>query len=74
MHFLEASLRQLEIATIQIAKIYIHSLELLWLFMLQYYPEHSEKFKKKILLEYSQECINQMKALGLESKGLTNLL
>lgn len=71
MHFLEASIRQLETATIQVAKIYIHSLGLLWLFMLQYYPDHSEKYLNEILVKYSQACIDQVRALGLKSQGLT---
>jgi len=71
MHFLEASIRQLETATIQVAKIYIQSLGLLWLFMLQYYPNHSEKYLNEILVKYSQACIDQVKALGLKSQGLT---
>lgn len=70
-HFLEASLNQLEIATIQVAKIYIRSLELLWLFILQYYPDHSEKFLNEIFIKYTQECIDQVRALGLRSQGLT---
>lgn len=71
MRFIESSLSQLEVATIQVAKIYIRSLEFLWLFMLQYYPKHSDKFLNETMLKYSKECIDQVRALGLSSQGLT---
>jgi hypothetical protein len=71
LHHVNVSLEQLEIAVIQVAKIYIRSLEFLWLFMLHYYPDHSDKFLNGTLVKCSEECIDQVRALGLSSQGLT---
>ena len=68
---MDTSLKQLEVATIQVAKVYIRSLEFLWLFMLQYYPDNSEEFLNEILVKCSKECIKQVRELGLSSQGLT---
>lgn len=68
-HWMNASLEQLEIATIQVAKIFISSLEFLWLFMLQYYPEHADKFLHETMSKCRRECVEQVCALGLESEG-----
>jgi hypothetical protein len=70
-HFVEAFIKQLEIAIIQVGKIYIKSLELLYLFMLNYYQDHSDKFLNETLVRCSEECIEQVRALGLNSQGLT---
>jgi hypothetical protein len=43
LRWVRASLEQLEVAVKQVAKLYIRSLELLWLFMLHYYPQHGNK-------------------------------
>ncbi len=71
MHWVKASLQQLEGTTIQIAKIYIRSLEFLWLFMLHYYPEHADEFLHEVMAKCSQDCIEQVRSLGLKSQGLT---
>jgi len=70
-HFLNASLEQLEIAIIQVAKIYIFSLQALWLFMLHYYSAHADNFLNESFLRCSEECIKQVRELGLSSQGLT---
>jgi hypothetical protein len=44
LHWLTVTLEQLEKATIQVAKIYIRSLDFLWLFMLHYYPDRADKY------------------------------
>lgn len=71
MHWVKASLEQLEVALIQVAKIYIHSLELLWLFMLHYYPDRADEFLHETMAKCSRECVEQVRALGLSSQGLT---
>ena len=53
LSWVEASLEQIETATIQGAKIYIMSLEFLCLFMLHYYPDHADKY----LSETVDKCI-----------------
>jgi hypothetical protein len=70
-HWVEASVEQLENALIQIAKIYIRSLELLWLFMLHYYPSRADVFASATMLRCSEECVGQVRTLGLSSQGLT---
>jgi hypothetical protein len=71
LHWVNASLQQLEMALIQISKIYIRSLELLWTFMLHYYPDHADQFREETMMACSRDVIEQVRALGLESKGLT---
>jgi len=71
LHWVNASLQQLEMALIQIAKIYIRSLEFLWLFMLEYYPERAEEFLRETMATCSGEVVDQVRDLGLESEGLT---
>ena len=70
-HWLPASLEQLEIATIQISKIYIVSLELLWLFMMQYYPDLAENYLNNTMLKCIGDTVERIRSLGLNSKGLT---
>jgi len=70
-HWLPASLEQLEVATIQISKIYIVSLELLWLFMMQYYPDLAENYLNNIVLRCMGDTVERVRSLGLNSKGLT---
>jgi len=70
-HWLPASLEQLEVATIQISKIYIVSLELLWLFMMQYYPDLAENYLTNTVLKCMGDTVERVRSLGLNSKGLT---
>ena len=70
-HWLPASLEQLEVATIQISKIYIVSLELLWLFMMQYYPDLAENYLNNTVLKCMGDTVERIRSLGLNSKGLT---
>lgn len=70
LHWVEASVGQLENALKQVAKIYIRSLEFLWLFMLHYYPNKAEKFARE-MLRCTEECARRVRSLGLTSKGLT---
>ncbi len=70
-HWLPASLEQLEVATIQISKIYMVSLELLWLFMMQYYPDLAENYLNNTVLKCMNDIVEKVRSLGLNSKGLT---
>ena len=70
-HWLPASLEQLEVAIIQISKIYIVSLELLWLFMMQYYPDLAENYLNNTVLKCMGDTVERVRSLGLNSKGLT---
>lgn len=70
-HMLSASLEQLEIATKIISKIYMISLELLWLFMMQYYPDLAENYFNNTSLKCAKDIVEKVSSLGLESKGLT---
>ncbi len=71
LHWLPASLEHLEVATIQIAKIYIVSLELLWLFMMQYYPDLAGNYLNNTVLKCIDDTVERVRSLGLKSKGLT---
>lgn len=71
LHWLTVTVQQLEMALIQIAKIYIRSLELLWLFMLHYYPDHADQFLQETMVACGRDAVEQVRALGLDSKGLT---
>jgi hypothetical protein len=71
LRWVRASLEQLEVAVKQVAKLYIRSLEFLWLFMLHYYPQHAQKFRDEAMVKCSRECVEQVRGLGLDSKGLT---
>ncbi|MCY4386206.1 MAG: hypothetical protein OXC18_03770 [Desulfurellaceae bacterium] len=70
-HWMNASLEQLETATILVAKIYRSSLDLLGLFVLNYYPDQVGDFLHKMVLPCGNECAELVSALGLHSKGLT---
>jgi hypothetical protein len=72
-HHFDASLEQLEIAVIQIAKIYIRAMELLWLFMLHYHPDHSDKFLE-IMKREGFSCAQQVRDRGIHSEGLTDMI
>jgi len=71
LHWLTVTLEQLEKATIQVAKIYTRSLEFLWQFMLHYYPDRADKYLRETMIKCSGEVGEQMRALGLNSQGLT---
>ncbi len=66
-----ASLHQLEVATILVAKTYTTSLDFLGLFVLHFYPEYADEFARKTVTKYMTECVDQVRALGLQSQGLT---
>ena len=70
-HLLLAALGQLEVATVQISKIYIGSLEFLWLFMMHYYPKLADNYLNKTVLKCMEDTVGRVRALGLNSKGLT---
>ena len=70
-NWVNASLQQLEVATILVAKTYITSLDLLGLFVLHFYPEYADEFLRKTVAKYMTECGDQVHALGLQSQGLT---
>jgi len=70
-NWVNASLKQLEVATILVAKTYITSLDFLGLFVLHYYPEYADEFLHKTIAKCRTECVDQVRALGLQSQGLT---
>ena len=70
---LPSSLEQLEVATVQIAKIYIISLQFLWLFMLHYYPADADKYLHETKAKCKEDTVARVRALGLKSKGLTEI-
>jgi len=65
-----ASLKQLEIAVIHIAKLYQHTLKLLWFFMLHYHRVEAAKLEK-IMKRQWRSCVQQLRLLGIVSTGLT---
>lgn len=73
-HWIESSLEQLEVATIQVAKIYIRSLEFLWLFMLHYYLDHADKYLYETMAKCTKETVDRVRGLGLKSQGLTETI
>lgn len=66
-----ASLGQLKIAVIHVAKLYQRTLQLLWLFMLHYHRNEADKLRS-ILKEQGKLCAERVRALGINSKGLTH--
>jgi hypothetical protein len=68
-HWVDASLERLKIAVVHTAKLYQRSMELLWLFMLQYHPDHVQDCLK-ICTEQAKSCEKKVTALGIKSKGL----
>jgi hypothetical protein len=69
--WLPSSLGQLEVATVQVAKIYIVSLEFLWFFMIHYYPAHADKYLNETMAKCTEDTVARVRALGLKSRGLT---
>jgi hypothetical protein len=68
---IETTLRQVEVAVKQTAKISIKSLDFLLSFMMRYHPDHVEEFQR-IAHERLKWCVEQVRELGLDSQGLTN--
>lgn len=69
LHWFDASIDHLQTAVIHVAKIYQRTLELLWLFMLQYHPSHAQECLN-VVMENSKSCEKKVTALGIKSKGL----
>jgi hypothetical protein len=65
-----ASLEQFGDALTYMAQIYNRSLELLWLFMLNYWPQYHEDFLRNVMVPRSRECVERVEALGLSTTGL----
>jgi hypothetical protein len=65
LQWVKVSLTRLKSAVVQVAQLYIRSLELFWLFMLQYYPTHVEDVEayRKIYIEQSKQCVKKLRAL-----------
>lgn len=70
-NWVNASLEQLEIATILVAKTYITSLDFIGLFVLHYCPEYADEFLHETVAKCRTECADQVRALRLQSQGLT---
>jgi hypothetical protein len=68
---IRTTLHEIEVAVIQTAKIYIKSLDFLLSFMMQYHPAHVAEFQR-IAHERYGWCVQQVRAVGLKSEGLTN--
>jgi hypothetical protein len=68
-----ASLQQLEIAAIHVAKLLIRSLDLLMFYAIQNYPEELKTLPRTIKKE-GLRCAEEARGLGLNSPGLTTLL
>ena len=52
------------------AQIYNRSLELLWLFILNYWPQYYEDFLRNVMVPRSRECVEWVEALGLSTTDL----
>jgi hypothetical protein len=68
---IETTLRQIEVAVKQAAKVYIKSLDFLLSYMMQHHPEQVAEFQR-IAHERMEWCMQQVRALALDSEGLTN--
>jgi len=68
---IKTTLHEIEVAVIQTAKIYIKSLDFLASYMMHYHPAHVAEFQK-IALERYEWCVQRVRALGIDSQGLTN--
>ena len=64
-----ASLEQLQVATITVAKLAIRSLDLLSLFMAHYHPDRAPDFVY-LVKDHGDAIGDQIKAAGLKTKGL----
>ncbi len=73
LHHHLATIQQVEIAAIHVAKLLIRSLDLLLFYSIQNYPEQLKDLPKTIQAE-GLRCARDARALGLESPGLTSLL
>lgn len=68
----EVSPAQVEVATIQVAKVYVQSLNLLWFFMIQYHEDKAHEFRQRASAEVFA-CAERVRSFGLESEGLTDI-
>lgn len=66
----EASVAEVEKATRNVAQLYVRSLELLWMFMLNYWPQHHEGYLRNVCLPRTEDCGRRVKALGLSTAGI----
>lgn len=66
-YHVEASLDELEGIVRQIGKIYIRSLEVLWLFLLNYSPQHHEDFRVNVFVSGMNECDEEIEKLGIKT-------
>lgn len=69
---IETTLRQIEVAVKQTAKIYLRSLDFLLSFMMQYHPAHVAEFQT-VMRKRGRWCVRKVLALKLKSQGLTNI-
>jgi hypothetical protein len=68
---IETTIKKIEVAVKQCAKIYIKSLDFLSSFMMHYHPEQAKAFNR-LTVERFKWCVQKVKELGLESEGITN--
>jgi len=54
--WLDVSIEELRKAAIQVAKIYKQSVDLLWLFILNYYPDREPLFRSKVIDVQTSKC------------------
>jgi hypothetical protein len=66
LRWVNVSLQRLKRAVAEIAQVYEASLQLLWLFMLQYHREHVEEYRK-IYVEQATSCEKRLSLLGITS-------
>jgi hypothetical protein len=64
-YHVSASLDELEEAVRQVGKIYIRSLEVLWLFLLNYSPQHHEDFRVNVFVKGMSECGEEIERLDI---------
>lgn len=68
-----ANLPQLEMALSHVAKLFIRSLDLLMFYMIQYHPHYAKDFPELVHRE-ARINIERVRSLGINSKGLTDIL
>lgn len=68
---IKTTLHEIEVAAIQAAKIYVKSIDFLASYMMHYHPVHIAEFQR-VALDRFDWCVGQVKAIGLDSEGLTN--
>jgi hypothetical protein len=70
LRIVEASLKHFEAAFRNVAQLYVISLDLLWQYLLNYWPQHHEDFMRNVMVPCSKACVEQVRKLGLSTKGL----